>query len=105
MTIFFHRLIVIVIIGLTGAAAVGLLAPDATMLILGILTLGLGMILSIMFYLLKPLLIADTFTVNRADGGMNEHMEGEHDGSKETLQGARAHAGNSRNKGDSPHLL
>jgi len=55
MIIFFRRLIVIAMAGLTGAIAVGLLAPNATTLILGILALGLGMVLAILFYLLKPL--------------------------------------------------
>lgn len=55
MRIFFRRLIVIFMAGLTGAIAVGLLAPNATTLIFGILALGLGIALSILFYLLKPL--------------------------------------------------
>jgi len=55
MIIFFRRLIVIAMAGLTGTIAVGLLAPNATTLILSILALGLGMVLAILFYLLKPL--------------------------------------------------
>lgn len=53
--IFFRRLIVIFLAGFTGAIAVGLLAPNATTLIFGILALGLSMVLAILFYLLKPL--------------------------------------------------
>lgn len=53
--IFFRRLIVIFLAGFTGAIAVGVLAPNATTLIFGILALGLSMVLAILFYLLKPL--------------------------------------------------
>lgn len=50
-----RRFLVIVLGALSGAAAVGLLARDATTLIVGILALGLGIILAILFYFLKPL--------------------------------------------------
>lgn len=61
MNILTRRLLVIAIGGLAGATAVGLLATSAATFILGILTLGGGMILSILFYLLRPVPAVQTF--------------------------------------------
>ena len=54
MGVLARRFFVIALSGLIGAGAVGLLAPNATVLVLGILALGVGMILGILFYLLQP---------------------------------------------------
>lgn len=54
MSILVHRLLVVFLSGLAGAIAVGLLAPNAAALLLGLVALGLGMILAILFYLLRP---------------------------------------------------
>jgi hypothetical protein len=54
MTVLTRRLLNVALAGLAGAAAVGLLAPNATALVLGILALGVGMIAAILFYLLRP---------------------------------------------------
>lgn len=48
------RLLVITGTGLSSAIAIGLLASTHTMLAAGILVLGFGMILAILFYLLRP---------------------------------------------------
>jgi len=50
-----RRIFVIALGGLIGASAVGLLAPNATVFVLGILALGGGLILGILFYLLRPI--------------------------------------------------
>lgn len=50
-----RRIFVISLGGLIGASAVGLLAPNATVFVLGILALGVGLILGILFYLLRPI--------------------------------------------------
>ena len=55
MTIIYRRLAVIGLSGLAGSAAVGILAPNMTVLLIGILTLGMGLVLAIQFYLLRPL--------------------------------------------------
>ena len=54
MTVLTRRLLNIALAALAGASAVGLLAPNATVLVLGILALGVGMIAAILFYLLRP---------------------------------------------------
>lgn len=54
MGVLARRFFVIALSGLIGAGAVGLLAPNATVLVLGILALGVGMIMGILFYLLRP---------------------------------------------------
>jgi hypothetical protein len=54
MTVLTRRLLNIALAGLAGATAIGLLAPNATVLVIGILVLGVGMIAAILFYLLRP---------------------------------------------------
>lgn len=63
MRILRRRLLVIVFGGLISSAAVGLLARDATTLVIGILVLGTGMVLAILFYLLGPIPIATSLPV------------------------------------------
>lgn len=53
------RLLVIAGGGLTGAIAIGLLAPTPALLVLGILGLGASMIAAILFYLFRPVPRAD----------------------------------------------
>lgn len=55
MTIIYRRLAVIGLSGLAGSAAVGILAPNMTVLLIGILMLGIGLVLAIQLYLLSPL--------------------------------------------------
>lgn len=55
MTTFSFRFITIVLGGLVGATLIGLLSPNETVLILGIITLGIGMVMAILFYLLRPI--------------------------------------------------
>lgn len=54
MGILARRLLVIALSGLAGSVAVGLLATNVATLILGILALGMGLIVAILFYLLRP---------------------------------------------------
>lgn len=55
MTIIYRRLAAIGLSGLAGSAAVGILAPNMTVLLIGILMLGIGLVLAIQLYLLRPL--------------------------------------------------
>ena len=55
MGAFSKRLYVIAVGELAGTISLGLLVHDATMLILGVVTLGVGTVLAILYYLLRPL--------------------------------------------------
>lgn len=58
-----RRLTVIAISWLVGAAVIGLLAPNAAILMLGTLVLGIGMILAILFYLLRSVESVQPFQI------------------------------------------
>lgn len=54
-SVFVQRVLAILVSGLVGAIAVGLLAPNATTLVLGILALGAGLIMALRYCLLKSI--------------------------------------------------